>query len=50
MKIKTYFGLDKLEITYRLTNDAISLLNGDEIDFIDFKLKKNYSNTKYKIC
>ena len=50
MKIKTYFGLDKLEITYRLTNDAINLLNGDEIDFIDFKLKKNYSNTKYKIC
>ena len=49
-KIKTHFGLDLLEITYRLTDDAINLLVGDEINFNDFKLKKNFSNTKFKVC
>ena len=49
-KIKTHFGLDLIEITYRLTDDAINLLVGDEINFNDFKLKKNFSNTKFKVC
>lgn len=49
-KYKSNFGIDKLEITYKLTDDIINLLQGEEIDLLDFKLIKNNHNSKFKIC
>jgi len=49
-KYKSNFGIDKLEITYKLSDDIINLLQGEEIDLIDFKLSINNNNSKFKIC
>lgn len=47
---KINLNIDKLEITYYLTQEVIEILNGiEEIDFIDFKLIRNNEDSNFAI-
>lgn len=51
-KNKLYLNIDKLEITYLLTEQIAQIINGKDevIEYYDFRLEKDKDNKEYAVC